>query len=205
MIERHAATLDELRELAAHCTACDLYARASQTVCGEGADDAELMLVGEQPGDQEDRLGRPFVGPAGHLLDELLERAGIDRQLVYVTNAVKHFKWVARGKRRIHQTPAVGEVNACLPWLAQELEIVNPRLVVALGATAGRAVFGPGYRVTRQRGEFLPTVFGRLGTGTVHPSALLRIELREQREVEEARLVDDLAAAWRAAHGITLR
>src|SRR5919108_5949359 len=161
-----AGSLDALRRQAASCTACHLYERATQTVFGEGPQGAEVMLVGEQPGDQEDRQGRPFVGPAGRLLDKALVEAHIDRDRVYVTNAVKHFKWVARGKRRIHQTPLMGEIDACRQWLEAEMEVVNPRLVVALGATAGRATFGPSYRVTRQRGEVI-RLDGRAGVGTV--------------------------------------
>jgi DNA polymerase len=192
-----ASRLAAVRELAMRCTACALHERATQTVFGEGAPEAEVMLVGEQPGDHEDRTGRPFVGPAGRLLDEALERAGIDRERVYVTNVVKHFKWVSRGKRRIHQSPSVGEVNACLPWLTRELEIVNPRLVVALGSIAGRALFGPGYRVTRQRGEIVHLPGGHRGTGTVHPSSLLRIEDDDERHRERERFVDELSRAWR--------
>jgi DNA polymerase len=196
MTSTTASRLAQVRGLAMECTACSLFERATQTVFGEGAPDAEVMIVGEQPGDHEDRAGRPFVGPSGRLLDEALGRVGIDREHVYVTNAVKHFKWVSRGKRRIHQAPSAGEVSACGQWLSRELEIVNPRLVVALGSTAGRALFGSGYRVTRQRGEILDLAGGRLGTGTVHPSSVLRIDDEDARHQETARFIEDLARAW---------
>jgi len=153
------------------------------------------MLVGEQPGDREDRLGHPFVGPPGHLLDEALVEAGIDRTRVYVTNAVKHFKWLERGKRRIHAAPSVAEINACKPWLEAEIRVVAPRLVVALGATAARALFGPGSKVTQRRGEVVELPDGRLGTATVHPSSIVRIQDSEQRRMERHRFVADLAAA----------
>jgi len=155
------------------------------------------MLVGEQPGDREDVEGRPFVGPAGRLLDRALAGAGIDRGAVYVTNAVKHFKWVERGKRRIHQTPLVGEINACLPWLDAEMEGVNPRIVVAMGATAVRALFGPAARLTRMRGERLELPGGREGYVTVHPSSILRVQDADQRHLEMSRLVDDLSLVAR--------
>jgi DNA polymerase len=186
--------LESLRHEAATCRACGLYARATQTVFGEGPAPAPLMLVGEQPGDHEDIVGRPFVGPAGRLLDDALEEIGLDRTTVYITNAVKHFKWVARGKRRIHQTPLASEIEACRQWLAGELEVVNPALVVALGATAAKALFGPQFRVSKQRGEIV-AFDGRLGTATVHPSSLLRIADREERHREFARFTADLAAA----------
>jgi DNA polymerase len=193
--EPHGRTLEELRREAARCTACDLYARATQTVFGEGPEHAEVMLVGEQPGDREDREGHPFVGPAGRLLDQALVEAGIDRTKAYITNAVKHFKWLERGKRRIHAAPSVGEINACKPWLDAEIRAVAPRLVVALGATAARALFGPGFRVTQRRGEVVELPDGRLGTATVHPSSIVRVQEPEQRAVEHHRFVEDLAAA----------
>ena len=187
-----SAELDELRASAARCTRCPLHERATQTVFGEGPAGARLMLVGEQPGDREDVEGRPFVGPAGRLLDRALAEAGIDRGTVYVTNAVKHFKWVARGRRRIHQTPLVGEVNACFPWLDAELEVVNPRIVVALGATAVRALLGPSVKLTRHRGERLELRDGREAYVTVHPSAIVRLQDSEERHRETRRLVDEL-------------
>jgi uracil-DNA glycosylase len=191
------ATLARLREEAATCTACRLYERATQTVFGEGRPGARLMLVGEQPGDHEDREGHPFVGPAGRLLDRALAEAGIDRGDVYVTNAVKHFKWVQRGKRRIHQAPLVGEIRACHPWLDAELEVVNPRIVVGMGATAVRALLGPAVRLTQRRGERLELPDGREAYVTVHPSSVLRVEDAEHRHVEMARFVDDLSAVAR--------
>ncbi|MEA2669943.1 MAG: uracil-DNA glycosylase [Chloroflexota bacterium] len=192
-----AAAFEALRADAARCTACSLHRRATQTVFGEGPVPAPLMLVGEEPGDREDREGRPFVGPAGHLLDRALGEAGIDRGTVYLTNAVKHFKWVERGTRRIHQTPLVSEINACHPWLDAELEVVNPRIVVALGATAVRALLGPRVRLTRQRGQPLDLAGGREAYVTVHPSSILRVEDSDHRRLEMARLVDDLSLVAR--------
>jgi uracil-DNA glycosylase len=189
--------LARLREEAARCTACRLHERATQTVFGEGRPGAALMLVGEQPGDREDREGHPFVGPAGHLLDRALVDVGIDRGDVYVTNAVKHFKWVQRGRRRIHQAPLVGEINACHPWLDAELEVVNPRIVVGMGATAVRALLGPAVRLTQRRGQRLELPDGREAYVTVHPSSVLRVEDSEQRRLEMARFVDDLAVVAR--------
>lgn len=197
-----AAELEELRAAAARCTRCPLYERATQTVFGEGPPVAPLMLVGEQPGDHEDVEGRPFVGPAGRLLDRVLADAGIDRASVYLTNAVKHFRWVPRGKRRIHQTPLVSEITACHPWLDAELEVVNPRIVVALGAIAVRALFGPSVKLTRHRGERLEIAGGREAYVTVHPSSILRIQDSEERHRETGRLVDELrmvASRLRAA------
>lgn len=191
------AELARLREEAARCTACRLYEHATRTVFGEGRPGAALMLVGEQPGDREDREGRPFVGPAGHLLDRALSEVGIDRGDVYVTNAVKHFKWVQRGKRRIHQAPLVSEVGACHPWLDAELEVVNPRIVVGMGATAVRALLGPAVRLTQRRGQRLELPDGREAYVTVHPSSVLRVADAEQRRLEMARFVDDLAVVAR--------
>lgn len=192
-----ATDLAELRAAAAACTRCRLHEHATQTVFGEGPPRAALMLVGEQPGDHEDVEGRPFVGPAGRVLDRALAEAGIDRTEVYLTNAVKHFKWVQRGRRRIHQTPLVSEINACHPWLDAELEVVDPRIVVALGAVAVRALFGPEVRLTRHRGERLDLPDGREGYVTVHPSAILRVPDSERRQVEMRRLVDDLSLVAR--------
>jgi uracil-DNA glycosylase len=169
-----ALSLPALRDVAAHCRACDLWTRGTQTVFGEGPDTARVLMVGEQPGDQEDRAGRPFVGPAGQVLDQGLEAAEIDRSLVYVTNVVKHFKWTARGKRRIHQRPDREEVSACRPWLEAELAVVKPDIIVCLGATAAQALLGSDFRVTRQRGQVMPSSFGAPIMATVHPSSILR-------------------------------
>jgi DNA polymerase len=193
--EPHGLTLEELRREAACCTACHLYERATQTVFGEGPEHALVMLVGEQPGDREDREGHPFVGPAGRMLDRALVEAGIDRDKVYLTNAVKHFKWVPRGKRRIHAAPSVGEIDACKPWLEAEIRTVDPRLVVCLGAVAVRAVLGPGFKLTQHRGEVVELGDGRCATATVHPSSIVRIQDPEQRHAERHRFVEDLAAA----------
>ncbi|MDQ3343432.1 MAG: UdgX family uracil-DNA binding protein [Actinomycetota bacterium] len=184
------ASLDELREAAAGCTNCDLYRHATQTVFGAGPQDARLMLVGEQPGDREDVEGEPFVGPAGRLLDQALVEAGIDRDVVYVTNAVKHFKFAPRGKRRIHATPKAEEIRACRPWLDGEIAAVRPAVVAALGATAAKVLLGPSFRVSKQRGEVVERDGLRL-TATIHPSAILRGP-PEQREAALNDLVDDL-------------
>jgi len=191
-------SLAGLKRLAAHCTACDLYKRATRTVFGEGAAHAALMLVGEQPGDQEDLQGRPFVGPAGRLLDDALAEAGIPRSRTYVTNAVKHFKWVARGKRRIHEKPNGRERQACYPWLESEIEVVAPRVIVSLGATAAQSLLGPRFRLTEHRGELLPSRWGAKILATIHPSALLRMQDREQRHEAFRALVTDFrhAAAY---------
>lgn len=195
------SSLTTLREAAAHCTACHLYKRATQTVFGEGPKAASMMLVGEQPGDYEDVAGKPFVGPAGKIMDQALEEAGIDRKQVYVTNAVKHFKWEPRGKRRIHQKPNSREIAACRPWLEAELRIVNPKLVVAMGATAAQTIFGPSFRVTRERGKVLSSKLAPRVLATVHPSSLLRQPDEESREREYKHFVSDLRAAVRAASG----
>ena len=190
-------TLPALRDAAAACTACDLWRSGTQTVFGEGAREAEVMLVGEQPGDQEDVEGRPFVGPAGRLLDRALEEAGIERGLAYVTNVVKHFKWTPRGKRRIHQKPNAAEIAACRPWLEAELAVVSPRVLVALGATAAQALFGRTFKVTQRRGELLETPLAPFATATVHPSSILRAPDEQSREAEYAAFVDDLRAVAR--------
>jgi DNA polymerase len=174
--------LDKLKAAAAGCTGCSLHERATQTVFGEGRAGATVMLVGEQPGDQEDLQGRPFVGPAGQLLDWSLEKAGIDRSQAYVTNVVKHFKWVPRGKRRIHSKPSSLEIKACLPWLEAELEAVEPAVIVLLGATAAQALLGASFRVTRERGEWLRSNLAPHVMATVHPSSLLRIEDDAERK-----------------------
>ena len=184
-----------VREAAKDCEACHLYKRGTQTVFGEGPKRAAMMLVGEQPGDYEDVAGKPFVGPAGKIMDRALEEAGIDRSQVYVTNAVKHFKWEPRGKRRIHQKPNSREIAACRPWLEAELRIVKPNLVVAMGATAAQAIFGPGFRVTRERGKVLSSKLAPRVLATVHPSSLLRQPDEESREREYKHFVADLRAA----------
>ena len=185
-----------LAEEASGCRACDLWRDATQTVFGEGPPNAALMLVGEQPGDREDLAGQPFVGPAGRVLDEALAAAGIDRERVYVTNAVKHFKWRARGKRRIHDKPNRAEVAACRPWLDGELAIVQPRVLVLLGATAAQALLGSSFRVTRERGRPIgDTGFAEFVVATMHPSAIVRIRDRVEREEAERALADDLTRA----------
>jgi DNA polymerase len=185
-------TAPALARAASACQACELWRRATQTVCGEGPPTARVVLVGEQPGHEEDLAGRPFVGPAGQLLDRCLEAAGLDRRETYVTNVVKHFKWEPRGKRRIHAKPSAQEIRACLPWLEAELTLVRPRLVVCLGATAAQAILGREFRVTQRRGEVVESMFGLPAIGTVHPSAILRAPDRDAREHETMRLVEDL-------------
>jgi uracil-DNA glycosylase family protein len=193
------SSLKKMAETARSCTACPLYKSATQTVFGEGSKGALIMLIGEQPGDYEDTAGRPFVGPAGKLLDRALKDAGIDRKQVYVTNAVKHFKWEPRGKRRIHKKPNSREIAACRPWLEAELRLVQPHLVVCLGATAAQTIFGPAFRVTRERGKVLPSPFAPKVVATVHPSSLLRQPDEESREREYRLFVSDLRIAVKAA------
>jgi uracil-DNA glycosylase len=186
-------SLEALREAAARCRGCDLYRTGTQTVFGEGPLTAQVMMVGEQPGDVEDREGQPFVGPAGRLLDEALLEAGIERDKVYVTNAVKHFKWEPRGKRRIHSKPNAREIRACRPWLDEELDLVEPRVIVVLGATAAQALLGPKFRVTQQRGQALEgTGLAPYVVATVHPASILRAPDPETREAEERAFVNDL-------------
>ena len=185
-------TLDEVRDISKGCKACDLYKRGTQTVFGEGPPRADVMMVGEQPGDAEDIAGQPFVGPAGRLLDRALEEAGIDRSRVYVTNVVKHFKWEPRGKRRIHAKPNAAEIGACRPWLETEIALVKPRVLVCLGATAAQALLGRGFKVTKQRGEFVPSPLAPLATATVHPSSILRAPDDESRRREMREFVADL-------------
>src|SRR5881396_3049490 len=192
-------SLAKVAAAAKECTACPLYKKATQTVFGEGPKHATMMMIGEQPGDYEDAAGKPFVGPAGKILDRALEDAGTDRSQVYVTNAVKHFKWEPRGKRRIHQKPNSREIAACRPWLEAELRIVKPNLVVAMGATAAQAIFGPGFRVTRERGKVLSSKLAPRVLATVHPSSLLRQPDEESRQREYKHFVSDLRAALRAA------
>jgi len=191
-------SLAKVRLAAANCQACPLYQRATQTVFGEGPNTARLVLVGEQPGDQEDRDGHPFVGPAGKMLDRALIDAGIDRQIVYVTNAVKHFKWEPRGKKRLHQKPSARDIMACKPWLQAELRILRPEVLVLLGSTAAQTVFGPSARVLRDRGDVRASEFCPKTLITVHPSSLLRAPDEESRERGYADFVADLKKAARA-------
>jgi DNA polymerase len=191
-------TLPALRRASRECRGCELWRDATQTVFGAGPAKAELMLVGEQPGDREDREGEPFVGPAGRILRRALDEAEIDIDSTYVTNAVKHFKWRPQGKRRLHQTPRAGEISACKPWLEAEVEAVSPRALVALGAIAARSLFGTKVRVTKDRGRLLDSPLAPLATVTVHPSAILRVGGGDVREAAFAELVDDLEAIARA-------
>jgi uracil-DNA glycosylase len=184
-------TPQSLPAAARACKGCDLYEAATQTVFGEGSDRATVMLVGEQPGDMEDRQGRPFVGPAGRLLDKALAEAGIPRREVYVTNAVKHFKFIQRGKRRLHQKPLIRQVMACRPWLAAEIDLIEPRVIVCLGTTAAHAVLGRPVRVTQERGHFIP-IQSREAFVTIHPSAILRLRESSERQAEVKRMVAEL-------------
>ena len=193
-----SSSLSTMAKASKACTACHLYKQATQTVFGEGPKGARLMLLGEQPGDQEDLTGEPFVGPAGKMLDRALVEAGIDRSEVYVTNTVKHFKWEPRGKRRLHKKPNSREIAACRPWLEAELRLVRPGLLVCLGATAGQAIFGPSFRVTRDRGKVLKADLAPRVLATVHPSSLLRQPDEESREREYKLFVADLRAAVKA-------
>ena len=187
-------SLTSLRRAAVHCRGCDLYLKATQTVFGEGPESARVMLVGEQPGDREDLAGKPFVGPAGRLLDEALEKAGIERDDVYVTNVVKHFRWesAARGKRRIHKKPRTWEIQACRPWLDAELAEVRPEVLVCLGASAAQALLGRDFSVTRQRGEFVSSTLAPRVMATVHPSSILRAPDSETRRSEMNKFIADL-------------
>jgi DNA polymerase len=185
-------TLRKLRDVAAECKACDLWRTGTQTVFGEGKPSSLIMFIGEQPGDKEDLSGRPFVGPAGALLDASLEEAGIDRAKVYVTNVVKHFKWEPRGKRRIHKKPNAVEITACRPWLQSEISVVKPRAIICLGATAAQTIISPKFKVSIQRGLFVPSDLAEYVTATVHPSSILRAPSDEARRVERERFVDDL-------------
>jgi uracil-DNA glycosylase len=195
------ATLPELHEAAKSCKNCDLWKLGTQTVFGEGAAHSKLMLVGEQPGDQEDLAGKPFVGPAGKLLDKALDEAGIDRKKVYVTNAVKHFKWEPRGKRRIHKKPNTAEIAACRPWLDAEIAAVKPKVIVCLGATAAQALLGKDFRVTQHRGEFVESALAPHVAATVHPSSILRAPDENARHEEMARFTADLKKIARALEG----
>ena len=191
-------TLSSLRRAAAGCRACPLWKRGTQTVFGEGPKGAKLFLVGEQPGDKEDLEGRPFVGPAGRLLDVCLERAGIDRSDIYVSNVVKHFKCEPRGKKRIHQKPNSAEIAACRPWLQAEIAVVKPKVLVCLGATAAQALLGRSFRVTKSRGDVFPSALAPLASATVHPSSILRAPDDRTRKLETERFVRDLARIARA-------
>jgi DNA polymerase len=185
-------TLEDLRAAAQSCKGCDLYKNATQTVFGEGPDKARMVLVGEQPGDQEDKQGHPFVGPAGRLLDKALAEAGISREQVYVTNAVKHFKYIWRGKRRLHQKPSVREVAACRPWLEAEIEQVQPKVVVCMGATAAQSVIGRPVPITRERGKFIESKTGPVTFITIHPSAIYRQRDEAERDREYRRFASEM-------------
>jgi uracil-DNA glycosylase len=189
--------LRTLRAAAANCRACDLWKGATQTVFGEGTARAKVMFVGEQPGNDEDLQGKPFVGPAGKLLDKVLDELGIARRDVYVTNAVKHFKWVRRGKRRIHEKPRISEIVACRPWLEAEIMVVRPKVIVCLGATAAQTLLGRDFRVTQKRGELVESSFAPYVMATVHPSSILRAPDEETRRAERARFVADLKGILR--------
>ncbi|HET7695880.1 MAG TPA: UdgX family uracil-DNA binding protein [Vicinamibacterales bacterium] len=193
-------TIDKVRQTARGCRACHLYRNATQTVFGEGPRKAEVMLVGEQPGDAEDLAGHPFVGPAGKLLDRALAEAGIDRGTVYVTNVVKHFKFEPRGKRRIHAKPNGAEIAACRPWLETEIALVKPRVLVCLGATAAQALLGKAFKVSQQRGRFVDSPLAPRVTATVHPSSILRAPDDESRHAEMARFIADLRRAAAELH-----
>jgi uracil-DNA glycosylase family protein len=185
-------SLKAFREAAADCQGCELWKRGTQTVFGEGARRAEVLFVGEQPGNEEDLSGKPFVGPAGRLLDDALTEAGIERPQTYVTNVVKHFKWEPRGKRRIHKKPNAGEIAACRPWLEAEIDLIKPKIIVCLGATAAQALLGPKFRVSKQRGQFIESTLAPYILATVHPSSILRVPDDETRHVERRRFINDL-------------
>jgi len=191
-------SLQQLREEARACQACPLWVNATQTVFGAGDPHARVMLVGEQPGDEEDKKGLPFVGPAGRLLDQALEAAGIEREHLYVTNAVKHFKWQLRGKRRLHKTPAQREVDACHPWIEREIATVKPHVIVCLGSTAARAVISKDFKVSVQRGQFVECALAPYVFATLHPSALLRLRTDEEREPAFKQFVGDLSLIKKA-------
>lgn len=186
-----------LKEASRSCEGCDLYKIGTQTVFGEGSARSELMFVGEQPGDEEDLAGVPFVGPAGRLFNKALADAGIDREAAYVTNVVKHFKWIPRGKRRLHQKPRASEIEACLPWLAAEMEVIKPRILVCLGATAAQALLGNEFRVTKERGMWLDSPMAERVIATVHPSSILRAPDPETREMQYREFVADLSIVAR--------
>ena len=196
-------TLKALRESARSCKGCDLYKNATQTVFGEGPQKAEVIFVGEQPGDQEDRQGRPFVGPAGRLLDKALAAARISREQIYVTNAVKHFKWIWRGKRRLHQKPVVRQVMACKPWLEAEFEVLKPKIVVCMGTTAAQAVLGKTVPITRERGKFIESDSGLVTFITIHPSAIYRQRDRSEQEKEYDRFAEEMKLVSRKLRSLT--
>lgn len=186
-------SLQEVRDAAKECHDCPLWANATQTVFGEGNSHAKVMLVGEQPGDQEDLQGHSFVGPAGKLLDKALIEAGVDRKTVYITNAVKHFKWEPRGTRRLHKTPGQREINACYQWIEREIKIVKPQVIVCLGATAAKAILGKDFKVSTQRGQFVENELAKFAFATFHPSAIIRIREVESRELAYQQLVHDFS------------
>ncbi|HYX27769.1 MAG TPA: UdgX family uracil-DNA binding protein [Pyrinomonadaceae bacterium] len=190
-------SLKTFRDAAADCQACDLWERGTQTVFGEGARRAEVVFVGEQPGNEEDLSGKPFVGPAGRLLDDALVTAGIDRSQTYVTNVVKHFKWEPRGKRRIHKKPNATEIKACRPWLEAEISLIKPKVIVCLGATAAQALLGPQFKVTKQRGQFIESTLAPYIMATVHPSSILRAPDEQTHHEEKRKFIEDLK---RVAH-----
>jgi uracil-DNA glycosylase family protein len=192
------ASLRSLRAAAADCKGCELWRQGTQTVFGNGPRHAVMLFVGEQPGNEEDLTGKPFVGPAGRLLDQALAEAGIDRSQVYLTNVVKHFKWEPRGKRRIHKKPNAHEVSACRPWLYSEIDLIKPKIIVALGATAAQALLGPQFRVSRQRGQFIESSLAEFVMATVHPSSILRAPDEETRRSERRRFISDLMTLGRA-------
>ncbi len=198
MEESKRKTIAGLKDAAKDCRDCPLWENATQTVFGEGSSRAEVMLVGEQPGDQEDLQGHPFVGPAGQLLDRALAEAGVERRLVYVTNAVKHFKWEPRGKRRLHKTPAQREIDACRQWLEGEIRVIRPRVIACLGATAAKALLGPQFRVSSERGRYVTSPHAEYVFATFHPSALLRLRDAQERQAAFRQLVEDLALIRRA-------
>ena len=195
------ATLADLPRLAAGCRACDLWRHATQTVCGEGSENAEVILIGEQPGNQEDLQGRPFVGPAGGILDRALEQAGIERGAVYITNTVKHFKFTRKGKLRIHKKPRADEIEACRPWLEAELALTRPKVIVCMGATAAQALLGSKFRLTQHHGEFISIPEKPPITATIHPSAVLRAPTDEDRHSMMHQFVDDLKGVSRKLRG----
>jgi len=190
-------SLESLRHAAKTCEGCDLYRNATQTVFGEGPNHASVMLIGEQPGDMEDRKGEPFVGPAGRMLNKALDEARIPRHEVYVTNAVKHFKWIWRGKRRLHQKPSIRQVTACKPWLEAEMEVLRPKILVCMGATAAQSVLGKTVLITKERGKFIDSDFGRVTFVTIHPSAILRQSDKEEQEKEYRRFAAEMKLVQR--------
>jgi uracil-DNA glycosylase len=196
-------SLESLRQAAKSCKGCDLYLDATQTVFGDGPGHASVMLLGEQPGDIEDQKGEPFVGPAGRMLDRALEDARISRDEVYVTNAVKHFKWIWRGKRRLHQKPSVRQVVACRPWLEVEIEVVQPEILVCMGATAAQSVTGKSIAIMKERGKFIDSVLGKLTFVTIHPSAILRQRDNDEREQEYRRFASELKLVKRKLQSLS--